>query len=502
MIRRMALAVAALATGAAGPIAAAPQKVDMPARILPLPDKPGAAVVPFVTVPAGKVALVHVRVIDGTGAPAVADRTLLIDGVKIVAVQAGGDAVPAGYRTIDLSGRTVLPGIVGMHDHQYYIARPNLQPNGRGDDPVMVPQMTFSSPRLYLAMGVTTLRTTGSVEPYTDLNMKRAIDTGALPGPHMDVTGPYLEGAGSPFIQMHALADAAEARRTVEFWADQGATSFKAYMNITRAELKAAIDAAHARGIKVTGHLCSVTYPEAAALGIDNLEHGFFVNTQLDPGKKPDFCPNSGGDPTLAAMPPGSAAGAALIKQLVDAHVAVTSTLPVFEDGSPSYAILPQRQVDMLTADARTDYLYSFARVQRRSAPVKAEQAALWTNELAMERAFVAAGGLLLAGPDPTGDGHVLPGFGDVRAIQLLVQAGFSPVEAIRIGTLNGATYLGLDKQTGSIAAGKSADLMIVNGDPSVTIADLANVETVFKDGVGYDSAKLLASVRGRYGAY
>ena len=497
MIRNMTLALGAVAL-----ISAAPKKIDMPARILPPPAMPGKAAEPFVAVPKGKVALTHVRVIDGTGAAAQADRTVLIDGAKIVAVQAGGDAVPSGYRAIDLSGRTVLPGIVGMHDHQYYIARPNLQPNGRGDDPVMVPQMTFSSPRLYLGMGVTTLRTTGSVEPYTDLNMKRAIDTGTLPGPHMDVTGPYLEGAGSPFIQMHPLVDAAEAKRTVEYWADQGVTSFKAYMNITRAELRAAVNAAHARGIKVTGHLCSVTYPEAAALGIDNLEHGFFVNTQLDPGKQADVCSAGGGDPTLAAMTPGSAAGAALIKLLVDAHVAVTSTLPVFEDGSPSYAILSQREVEMLTEEARTDYLYSFARVQRRSAAVKAEQATLWTNELAMERAFVAAGGLLLAGPDPTGDGHVLPGFGDVRAIELLVQAGFSPVEAIRIGTLNGAIYLGLDKQTGSIAAGKTADLVIVAGDPSVRIADLGNVETVFKDGIGYDSAKLLGSVRGRYGAY
>jgi hypothetical protein len=145
--------------------------------------------------------------------------------------------------------------------------------------------MTFSAPRLYLANGVTTMRTTGSVEPYADLNVKSEIDAGRMAGPHMDVTGPYLEGPDSPFIQMHQLRNADDARRTVAFWADQGVTSFKAYMNITRAELKAAIDEAHRRHLKITGHLCSVTYPEAAALGIDDLEHGFFVNTQLDPGK-------------------------------------------------------------------------------------------------------------------------------------------------------------------------------------------------------------------------
>ena len=126
----------------------------------------------------------------------------------------------------------------------------------------------------------------------------------------------------------------------------------------------------------------------------------------------------------------------------------------------------------------------------------------LWKHDLELERAFVAAGGLLLAGPDPTGRGDVLPGFGDQREIELLVEAGFSPVEAIKIATLNGAVYMGRDKQIGSIAAGKNADLVVIKGDPSKQISDVENVEIVFKDGVGYDSRKLLDSVRGRYGQY
>src|SRR5205809_3425140 len=104
---------------------------------------------------------------------------------------------------------------------------------------------------------------------------------------------------------MHHLSDAAEARRFVEYWADLGATSFKAYMYLTRAELGAAIEAAHRRGLKVTGHLCAVTYAEAAELGIDNLEHGFYPNTELDPGKQPDVCPPTAGGPTLEQMAPG-----------------------------------------------------------------------------------------------------------------------------------------------------------------------------------------------------
>ena len=483
-------------------VGAAPAKVDMAAAILPPPAAPGKAVLPFVKMPAEKVAIVHVRVIDGTGAPAREDRTVLIDGARIAGERSGGDPVPTGYVVVDGTGRSVIPGIVGMHDHMYYAERPNLTADGKSEPPIMVPEMAFSSPKMYLAGGVTTMRTTGAVEPSTDINIKRAIDRGELVGPHMDVTGPYLEGASSPFIQMQRLNGAEDARRVVAFWADQGVTSFKAYMNITRAELKAAIDEAHRRGLKITGHLCSVTYPEAAMLGIDNLEHGFFVNTQLDPGKTADTCPASDGDPTLTAMTPGSAAGAALIRLLVERHVAVTSTLPVFEDASPGYAILPQRQLDLLTVEARTAYLYGFARVGRRGAAVRTEQAAQWVNALGMERAFVAAGGLLLAGPDPTGDGHVLPGFGDQRAIELLVDAGFTPIEAIRIGTLNGATYLGLAHRIGSIETGKDADLVLVGGDPSRSIGAIEHVVTVFKDGVGYDPAALLDAVRGRYGQY
>ena len=259
----------------------------------------------FVRVQAPKVVLTHVRIIDGTGAPAVEDQNVVIEDGKITAIRNGADEASAeGTTILDLRGYTVMPGIVGMHNHLFYIARPNLNSRRHSDPPVLVPQMTFSAPRLYLAGGVTTMRTTGSVETYADLNLKHDIDAGKLPGPHLDVTGPYLEGSTSYFIQMPHLTSAEDARATVNYWADQGVTSFKAYMNITRAELKAAIDAAHKRGIKITGHLCSVTYKEAAELGIDDLEHGFEVNTELDSGKKPDVCTDSGGEETLSRMDP------------------------------------------------------------------------------------------------------------------------------------------------------------------------------------------------------
>jgi hypothetical protein len=271
-------------------------------------------------------------------------------------------------------------------------------------------------------------------------------------------------------------------------------------MNITRAELGAAIQEAHKRGIKVTGHLCSVTYKEAAELGIDNLEHGFFVNTQLDPGKKPDECSESEGDYTLAHMDPSGSEAEDLINFLVQHHVAITSTLPVFEDSVPGRPPLRQAVMQAMSPQAREAYLYRRNRPANK--PLHGDPALLFKRDMQLEREFALAGGLLLAGPDPTGDGGVVPGFGDQREMELLVEAGFTPVEAIKIATMNGATYLGRQDQIGSIAVGKNADLVVIKGDPSTHIEDVEKVEIVFKDGVGYDSEKLLDSVKGRYGEY
>jgi hypothetical protein len=305
---------------------------------------------------------------------------------------------------------------------------------------------------------------------------------------------------------MHNLKDAADAKATVDFWAAQGVTSFKAYMNITRAELKAAVDEAHQLGHKITGHLCAVTYPEAAALGIDNLEHGFFVNTQLDPGKQPDLCPATYGSPTLLHMTPNSPDAKELIALLIQHHVAITSTLPVFESYDPAHFTPQQRVLDTMSPNARQAYL-NIRTVELARAAADPKRAADRIQELAndagLEREFAAAGGLLLAGPDPTGDGGVLPGFGDQRELELLVERdGFTPLEAIRIGTLNGATYLGRADRIGTLAPGKDADLVVVSGDPSQHITDIENTELVFKDGIGFDSQKLLDSARSRYGQY
>lgn len=454
---------------------------------------------PFVKVDSSVVALTHVRVVDGTGAAAREDQTVVISNGKIESVSGAGSAtVPKDAQVLDLHDYTVIPGLVGMHDHMFY-------PMGN----VVFGEMAYSFPRLYLAGGVTTIRTTGSLEPYTDLEIKKKIDAGGMPGPKMHVTGPYLEGAGSWALQLHQLSGPDDAVKTVNFWMDQGVDNFKAYMFITPAELSAAVAAAHKRGAKVTGHLCSIGFREAAAIGIDDLEHGLLVDTEFQPGKKPGECPREPEDPVLTARLDVNAGPLHdMILDLVKHHVAVTSTLPVFEMGSfPGRPTIQQRVLDALSPDARTELLANrirssdAGRIRALYGSDVSPWPAAFKKEMEFEHAFVQAGGLLLAGLDPTGMGGIIAGFGDQREVELLVEAGFTPVEAIHIATYNGAQYLGEADKIGTIAPGKQADLVIIRGDPSTKIEDIENVETVFKNGTGYDSARLIESVRGVVGS-
>jgi imidazolonepropionase-like amidohydrolase len=451
----------------------------------------------FIRVEAPAIALKNVRVIDGTGAAALEDQTIVIIDGKIQSVAPSSTAsVPANAQVLDLKGYTVLPGLVGMHNHMFF---------PMGGTPPMYSNMGISFPRLYLALGVTTIRTTGSVVPYTDLEIKKLIDNGRMIGPKMHITAPYLEGRGSFTPVMHTLTGADDARRMVNFWADAGATSFKVYMNISRDELRAVVEEAHKRQLKVTGHLCSIGYREAAEIGIDNLEHGLMADSEFVPNKQPDQCPGGGAVPaSLRQLDLNGPAAQETIRTLVAKNVAITSTLPVFEAGQApltqsgvgaASALMNPRVFAVMSPEARVRYLTARARVSSTN-----DFVTLFRKAMDFERAFVKAGGLLIAGLDPTGNGGIVAGFGDLRQVELLVEAGFTPVEAIKIASLNGAKFLGEDARIGSIAPGKQADLMVVKGNPAATIADIEKVEIVFKDGVGYDSEKLIQSVQGLVG--
>jgi imidazolonepropionase-like amidohydrolase len=456
-----------------------------------------AAIKPYISEDAPVLVLDHVRVIDGTGAPPAEDQRIEIEDGKIIRLQSAKlrTAYPAKAKIVDLTGKTVIPGLVGMHEHLFYPT-----PEGGSARLPLYSEMADSAPRLYLASGVTTARTTGSLEPYTDLSLKRLIDAGKTPGPKLRITSPYIGDYLGMAPQLHTLAGPEDAGRTVDYWADEGVTSFKAYMSIKSDELKVAIEHAHARGLKITGHLCAVGFRQAAELGIDNLEHGIIVDTEFYPGKKPDICPvREAAEDFAKNVEIDSAPVQDMIRDLIAHHVAITSTLAVMETFVPNRpSILKQARTEKaLTTDAWSSYLRTRSGIAEKNDPL---EAVALRKEMQFERAFVKAGGVLMAGCDPTGYGGVLPGYGDQRGLELLVEAGFTPLEAIHIATQNGAVFLGEDGTIGSIAAGKAADLVVLAENPAQNIEAVETVQTVFKDGLGYDPVRLTQSVQGSVG--
>ncbi len=431
------------------------------------------------------VALTHVRLIDGTGAPPAADQTVVIANGRIAAVgPSASTKPPAEARTIDLTGHTVIPGLVGMHDHTFYTTAA-----GRRS------QLNTSAPRLYLASGVTTIRTTGSISPYAEISLKQQVDRGDVPGPRMHISGPYLTGPDMVVERKH-ITTPEEARRVVDYWADEGATWFKVYTEISRENLRAITDAAHKRGVKVTGHLCSVGYREAVAAGIDALEHGLMANLEYHPAKQPDRCPGRDLE-TYNKLDVNGAAVQATFREMIAKGVAMTSTLAVYEISVPNRPPLEQRVLDAMSPDVQKEYLATRQQLAARAGD--SPMIGGLKKAMEYERAFVKAGGLLAAGVDPTGNGGALPGYGDQRNYELLIEAGFTPSETVQIMSANGAKVLGAG-DLGTIAAGQTADLVVISGDLATTPAAIRNVVTVFKGGVGYDSAKLIASVKGLVG--
>ncbi|AMJ64571.1 amidohydrolase family protein [Hymenobacter sp. PAMC 26628] len=442
----------------------------------------------FIKVNAPVVALTDAKVIDGTGRPALLHQTVLLRGGRIEQVGPSKKVkVPAGAQVVSCAGKTLIPGLVMLHEHLYY-----TMPAGGFFN---IAQMPYSFPRLYLAGGATTIRTAGSIEPQTDLAIQRLIGEGKFTGPDMDVTAPYIEEPSMDIPALNTVKGPEEAAAATKFWADRGCTSFKMYMHATRADLAAVVREAHPRHLKITGHLCALTYREAADLGIDNLEHGFMASSDFVPNKTPDVADYPAAHQALQRLPVNSPAMADLIKFLIGKHVALTSTLPVFEPytgrevvlGGGLDALIPQLQERETTTWQQNQ--------GKDSASV-----ALFKKEQAWEKQFYDAGGLLVAGTDPTGAGRTIAGYANRHEIELLVEGGFTPLQAIKICTLNGARYLGREKEIGTIEAGKQADLVLVNGDPEQDIHQLRQMEIVFKHGVGFDSPKLFESMKGKVG--
>lgn len=433
------------------------------------------------------VAITGVTIIDGRGTPAVKDQTVVIRDGRIAEVGASSKVkAPAGALVVDGAGMTLIPGIVGMHDHMFYTAA-----GGVGVT------MSFTGPRLYLASGVTSIRTTGTRSPYADINLRAVIDSGLVPGPRIHVTTPYLtgpEGGGS----MSIAATPEQARRFVAYWAAEGATWVKFYTDISRAEMKAAIDEAHKHGIKATGHLCSVTFQEAIDLGIDDFAHGVLTASDFIAGKQPDKCPSDVYKQLDSLVSGDSPLAQSLIKSMISHKVSMTTTMAIYEALSPGRPVQDERSLELMTPVVRAAYVKNRAFIDTMPGYMFTKDG--FARALAFDKAFYAAGGVMASGVDPTGNGGALPGFGDQRGYELLRESGLTAEQAVQVVSLNGAKILGVEAKLGSVEKGKIADLVLLKGDLVSDPSVIRNVVTVYKDGVAYDPTKLIDAVRGRVG--
>ncbi|AUP81038.1 amidohydrolase family protein [Flavivirga eckloniae] len=444
----------------------------------------------FIVVDTNIVAITNVKIIDGTGNSIKNDQTIIIENNKIKSI---GDTkkikVPSNAVTIDGSGKTVIPGLVMLHEHLFYTKF--------FENWFSVGQMTFTFPRLYLAGGVTTMRTAGSIQPQADLNVKRWILEGKMTGPKMDVTSPFIEREGPPIAELGFIKSSKEVSEIVNFWADRGITSFKLYNNITKEDMKVCIEEAHKRGLKVTGHLCSVTYEEASNLGIDNLEHGFMTASDFDENKESDICDPFQSRESLTNEPVDSPKINALIDLLIKNGTTITTTPNVFEPWTDR-ELIPGGGEDAVAPQVLKDVKGIYDRsINRDSLHLHR-----FNKNLIWLKRFYEKGGKLVAGTDPTGAGRTVAGYANQRTIEILVEGGFSITEAIKICTLNGAKFLEQEDSIGTVEAGKIADLILINADLESDIKNIRHMETVFKDGVGFDSKKLFESVKGKVGLY
>ncbi|MCC6914057.1 MAG: amidohydrolase family protein [Rhodospirillaceae bacterium] len=436
----------------------------------------GPDTMPFVSVSDPVIAITNVKVVDGTGAAPRAGQTIVLnDGIITALGPTGATQVPAGARVIDGKGKTVIPGLIHMHEHLFYTILQGKAYSYNAE--------TFT--KLYLSGGVTSMRTGGSMHFAGDLHMRDSINAGLQAGPWIDTTGPYINQAGS-VPQLMTIKNPEEATAAVNFYADQGAMSFKAYMHVTRAELGAAIQAAHKRKIKLTAHLCSVTLMEAADLGIDNIEHGLGAASDFRAGKEVDKC--SGGDPVYDPKKVDE-----VMDHLIKKGVAMTSNVALSDTDRE------QPGLDVLAPNVAAMFFENRRGPLRKPSDPPSERL---LRQIGFDKKFMDKGGVLMIGTDPTGSGGVVPGFSNIHEIELRAENGFKFEDVIKASTMNAATYMNRQDRVGSLAVGKQADVVLINGDPATKPREMRNIEVVFKEGYGYDPKKLVEAVRGKAGLY
>ncbi|MFY0626018.1 MAG: amidohydrolase family protein [Reichenbachiella sp.] len=436
-------------------------------------------------------AFTNVIIYDGLGNSPKSGQTLLVANGKISVVGNLNEfIIPKQYKQIDMTGKTIIPGLVMMHEHLFYPTMPGEYYN--------LSEMLYSFPKLYLAGGATTIRTAGGSEPGSELKLSQFIREGKAVGPEIHVTSQHINRPSEmPIYGFDFINSPEEAGRSVDFWGAKGISSFKLYTHITKADMTEVVNRAHAKNYHVTGHICAVTYREAADIGIDNLEHGFLASSDFNAAKKIDSCDSREARKALVVLNKDDSKMKKLMKHLIDKNVTITSTLPVFEPYT-GREIIPGGGLNAVVQPLREKIMLLWSKKQG----LDSTQAELFKKEMYWEKQFFDMGGKLTNGTDPTFAGRTVAGYSNQRSLELLVEAGFTTEQAIMISTKNGAEFLGVFDKKGSIEAGKNADFVIIDADLRKDVSNIRKMETVFKDGIGYDSQQLFESVKGQVGLH
>ena len=423
------------------------------------------------------IAFKNASVVDGTGKSIESNQTIIIENGLIKAIGNNFKLnIPEKAKVNDLKGKTIIPGIVGMHNHLHILRFPYV-----GD----------IAAKLYLAAGVTTIQTCGAASPEKELLLSQNIAIGNQIGPEIISSAPFITGeGGNP--NMIIPKNEQHLRDTIQYWMNQGVKWFKVYRNTKPNDLKTILDEVHKNGGKVRGHLCSITFEEATKMGIDGIEHGLNSSSDFRTNKEWGKC--NGGREYIDNLIINSPEVKKLQKLMIEKGVFLTSTLSIYEASIPNRAYADERSIKTMSPYLKEQY-----EERRKNFENQLEDSTRnkrLKRIMEFEYQYFKMRGLLCSGVDA--GRHILPGFGDQRNYKLLMEAGFTSEEAIQIMTNNGAKALERS-DIGSIQAGKRADFVILNGNLDREPSIIEKVETVFKNGIGYNPQLILNETLGQF---
>jgi len=440
----------------------------------------------------------HVTVIDGTGGAPQPDQTVVIETGRIRSVgPAGSTTRPSGAEVIDGRGRWLIPGLIDMHAHVTLgpvHGTPGVSMRMERDATVVARSLAT-----LLAFGVTTIRDPGTADATFAVAIRDSVAHGRLVGPRLFVAGPVIDAG--PF---EGLVDRAttpeEVRAVVRRHAAAGVDYVKLYASLRPELVAAGIDEAHAQGIKAIAHLFATPWTDAANAGIDGILHSVPSSPALlPPERRRAFLANISRTGRFMFQwfeyyDPAAAEADSMISALVRHGVMHDPTLTVFEAiawgddpriiESPDLALTPES----LVRNWRTEFTLSagFTAAGFDSAR------RVWPTVLRFVKQLYDRGVLLTAGTDANNP-WVPAGPSLHRELELLVEAGISPLEVLAIATRNGARGLGIEPDVGTIEPGKRADLVLLSGDPSQSIGNTRRIVWVMRNGIRYDPEALLA---------